>query len=216
MNRFDVTDPIFSRLPAALAVVAGLLLALASGPAAAQDADRWMVRTHVSGVLLDAESEVLDLSVGNTVTLGADVTYFVTPRVAVNALAAFIAPEVEAGDEDTGVTNLGSVDALPPAVTVQYHFPVAGPVQPYLGAGGSWVHFFGETGVLDDIDADIDDGWGLVGQGGVNLSVTDDVAVMADARWVEILNDPEVDTALGVDELDFRHVILSAGVGFTF
>lgn len=196
-----------------LALAVLVAAAAAPRPAAAQD-HRWMVRPHLTGVFVDAESEALGLEVGDALTLGTDVTFFATPKVAVNLLAAFISPEVEAG-EDPDETNLGSVDALPPALTVQYHFLDRGPVRPYVGAGGSLVEFFGFTGTLEAVNAEIDTGFGPVVQGGVNLYATDRFVVMGDLRWVWLLNDPGVQTDIGDDELDFNHGIVSLGVGFT-
>lgn len=205
------------------ALAAAVALAVtAPRPATGQDFDRVMVRTHVSAIILDAQSAPptglagLDLDVGNTVTVGADLTVFATPSVAVNLLAAFISPEVKSGPGGLD-TSLGSVVALPPALTVQYHFLPGEKFRPYLGAGGSWVTFFDQTGDLENLNVDVGDAFGVVGQGGFNAYVTDHLAVMADFRWVEILNKPDV-TVDGVlaDKLDFRHFILSGGVGFSF
>ena len=198
------------------------LAVTAPRPVAGQDFDRVMVRTHVSAIFLDAKSAPptgvagLDLDVGNTVTVGADLTVFATPNLAFNLLAAFISPEVKSGPGGLD-KSLGSVDALPPALTVQYHFLPDGKFRPYLGVGGSWVTFFNQSGDLANLNVDISDAFGVVGQGGFNGYVTDHLAVMLDFRWVEILNKPDVtvDGTLA-DKLDFRHYILSGGVGFTF
>lgn len=202
-------------LHAAGATALAALIALVGVPASALAQEgSWLVRPHVSGVLIDADSEGLGLEVDNAITAGTDVTYFVTKKIGVNLLAAFISPEVEAQTEVESV-SLGSVDALPPVLTVQYHFLDRGPIRPYLGAGGSLVAFFGYSGTLEGVDADIETGFGPAVQGGVNLWATDRFAVMADFRWVWLLNDPEVTTDIGDDELDFQHGIVSLGVGFT-
>lgn len=214
MNSLRST-PTAARLGIGALAAAVALAVTAPRPAEAQDFDRVMVRTHVSAIFLDAQSATtdgLDLDVDNTVTMGADLTVFATRNIGVNLLAAFIAPEVRAGGE-----SLGSVDALPPALTIQYHFLPAEKFRPYLGVGGSWVTFFDESGALETELVEIDDGFGLVGQAGFNASIVDGVFLMGDFRWVEIMNDPEVTVAGAVaDELDFRHYILSFGVGFSF
>jgi len=211
-----------ARLALGALVAAVTLAVIAPRPVAGQDFDRVMVRTHVSAIFLDAKSAPptgvagLDLDVGNTVTVGADLTVFATPNLAFNLLAAFISPEVKSGPGGLD-KSLGSVDALPPALTVQYHFLPDGKFRPYLGVGGSWVTFFNQSGDLANLNVDISDAFGVVGQGGFNGYVTDHLAVMLDFRWVEILNKPDVtvDGTLA-DKLDFRHYILSGGVGFTF
>lgn len=199
-------------LPLALLFLLGLAPDRAIGQEMDADASRWMVRSHVSGVLIDGTSPALQLDVGNALAVGTDITFFATPKIGVNLLAAFISPEVEAG---TPETSIGSVDALPPALTLQYHFMDEGPIRPYLGAGASLVTFFNYTGTLETADVDIDPGFGPVAQGGLNLYVSDRFAVMADVRWVWLLNDPSVTSALGNDELDFSHGILSVGLGYT-
>lgn len=207
-----------ARLGFGVLAAAVALSAAAPRPAEAQDFDRVMVRTHVSAVFLDVQSspptglDGLDLDVENTVTMGADLTVFATRNIGVNLLAAFISPEVRSAGE-----SLGSLDALPPALTLQYHFLPEEKFRPYLGVGGSWVTFFEKSGSLEQLDVEVDDGFGLVGQAGFNASVVDGVYVMGDFRWVEIMNDPSV-TVGGTlaDELDFRHFILSGGVGFSF
>ena len=204
------------------ALGAAVALAVAAPrPVAGQDFDRVMVRTHVSAIFLDAKSAPptglagLDLDVSNTVTVGADLTVFATPAVAFNLLAAFISPHVKSGPAGLNA-SLGSVDALPPVLTVQYHFLPGQKFRPYLGVGGSWVTFFDQSGSLENLNVEIGDAFGLVGQGGFNAYVTDHLAVMLDFRWVEIMNKPDV-TVNGTlaDKLDFRHYILSGGVGFS-
>lgn len=205
------------------ALAAAVALAVtAPRPAAGQEFDRVMVRTHVSAIFIDASSAPpsglagLDLDVANTVTVGADLTVFATPTVAVNLLAAFISPEVKSGPGGLD-RSLGSVDALPPVLTVQYHFLPGEKFRPYVGVGGSWVTFFNQSGDLSNLNVDIGDAFGVVGQGGFNAYVADHVAVMLDFRWVEILNNPDVNVngALA-DKLDFRHYILSGGIGYSF
>jgi outer membrane protein len=205
------------------ALTAAVALAVtAPRPAAGQDFDRVIVRTHISAIFLDAKSAPptgmagLDLDVSNTVTVGADLTVFATPTVAFNLLAAFISPHVTSGPGGLDA-SLGSVDALPPVLTVQYHFMPGEKFRPYLGVGGSWVTFFDNSGDLENLNVDIGDAFGLVGQGGFNAYVTDHLAVMLDFRYVEILNNPDVNVnGTLTDKLDFRHYILSGGVGFSF
>lgn len=206
-------------VPAALALLLGLAAVTPERAGAQEMMDgtdaRWMIRSHVSGVLIDGTSTELGLDVGDDLAVGMDITFFPTPKVGVNLLAAFISPEVTAMDDGEEI-SLGSVKALPPAMTVQYHFPAGESFRPYLGVGGSLVAFFDETGTLAEVNTEIDPGLGLVGQGGFNAFVADGIVFMADFRWVEILNDPEVTTDIGDDELDFRHFVLSTGIGFSF
>lgn len=79
--------------------------------------------------------------------------------------------------------------------------------------------FFGESGALDaidaEIDAEIDDGRGSAGQAGVDLHAVDAFAVVADVRRVSILDDPAVTTNPGNDELELDRAVVGVGVGFS-
>ena len=105
-------------------IVLGMVLLMLTAPAAEADGDgpKFLVRTTAIGVITDADSNSvaaggLDLDLDNDIRFAIDGTYFVTPHIGVNVLATFLNFEV-----DSAGTSLGSVDVLPPIVTVQYHF----------------------------------------------------------------------------------------------
>lgn len=178
-------------------------------------AGSWMVRSLVLGALIDGQSEgPLSLDTGDDVTVGADVTYFLTDRLALNLLAAFVNPEVTS-DAEGVPPSLGSVKAVPPALTLQFHLAPEESVRPYVGAGVSYTNFFDVTGTLDEVEAEIEDGLGVVGQAGLNIPIHEAVSFAADFRWVFILNDPEVTTTLADDELeDLNWPIIAVGLAF--
>lgn len=211
-------------LVSSLALVAALSLLLAA-PASLQaqdmasmdgDRDRWQIRPMGAVVLMSGEVPTLGttavgLETENLVTFGVDVTHFVTPRWGVNLLLATASTEVRAVDG----TSFGSLDILPPTLTLQYRFLTEGPVRPYLGAGGNLSIFYEETGQLEGAAAEVDPGLGAAVQGGFDF-IVDGILIFTDARWVTFLNDPTVETALGNGELDHDMLVLSAGVGFRF
>lgn len=178
-------------------------------------AGSWMVRSLVLGALIDGQSEgPLSLDTGEDIAVGADVTYFLSDRLALNLLAAFVTPEVTS-DAEGVPPSLGSVKAVPPALTLQFHLAPEESVRPYVGAGVSYTNFFDVTGTLDEVDAEIEDGLGVAGQAGVNIPIHEAVSFAADFRWVFILNDPEVTTTLADDELkDLNWPIIAVGLGF--
>lgn len=198
------------------ALVAALVLAapLSAQMDLVEEAPAFTARTFVWGGVFDTDSDQLGLDVQNYFAVGLDLTYFFTPNLAANLLVAVASPAVETADG----ADLGSVDALPPALTLQYHFLPRGRVRPYVGVGGDYMNFFGVSGELDTgLDVEIEDAFGIVGQGGVNIMATEVVSVIADFRWISILNDPEVRSAGTVADQfsDFNVAVISLGLGFS-
>ena len=105
-----------------LAVAA--VCALSSGAAFAQQAEGpWMVR--VRAVNLDSankDSTGLGLSINNKWMPELDVSYFFTPNIA----AELVLTVPQKQTVSSNGTPIGTLRHLPPSLTVQYHFDVAG------------------------------------------------------------------------------------------
>jgi outer membrane protein len=75
-----------------------------------------------------------------------DGTYFFTPNLAVNLIAATTRHQVEVRNSALGTVNLGSVWALPPTLTAQYHLLPQSRISPYVGVGLNTTFFYGYGG----------------------------------------------------------------------
>ena len=195
------------RAPRSVAIAA---LALASAVPVTQAAEAespWLVRATAIVITPDVESGALDLDVEDMVDLAADVTYFFAPNVAVNVLATILGPEVESGG-----ASLGSVTLVPPIVTLQYHF-VPGPTSFYVGGGFNYNLFYGESGTLAAIDAEVDDTIGYVLQVGVDHELSSSTVLNLDLKFLTLEADVDVggDTA---DELELDAFIFGVGLGW--
>lgn len=191
------------------AAVTAFCLAIASGVAAADDA-KWLVRTTGVYLNLDGDSSALDLDVDDTWDIAIDGTYFVTPNIAINLLATKLKIDV-----DSALGDLGSVDLVPPILTVQYHFAPDEAVRPYVGIGFNYNIFSEETGTLDAVSADLEDKIGYVAQVGMDYMLADAVSLNLDLKYLQVDN-IDVDTDIGDDELDIEAWIIGAGIGFRF
>lgn len=92
------------------------------------------------------------VSASNYWTGQLDFTYFVTNNISLNLIAATTRHNLSATNVATtatgnvGAVDLGSVWALPPTLTVQYH-PVNGiRFDPYVGVGLNYTWFYNEGG----------------------------------------------------------------------
>ena len=150
----------------ALAVVAGMA---AAGPAKAQDSTavpnqiRWLqdgvrgkqagdflIGLGVIGVLPTNGGNVPVIggtpTASNTATPQLDFTYFFTPNISANLIAATSRHDVSVQGSVIGDVNLGRVWALPPTLTLQYHPLPRSRFSPYAGLGLNLTIFYGEGG----------------------------------------------------------------------
>ena len=82
----------------------------------------------------------LNATVDNAYVPEIDISYFVTPNIALELIAATTKHDVGASDG----TDLGSVWLLPPTLTLQYHFAPTSRFSPYIGAGLNYTIFYNE------------------------------------------------------------------------
>lgn len=107
----------------------------------------------------------------------------------------------------------GTVDRMPINLMVNY-YPLGGTaarVQPYVGAGLNYTRFSEEE--LDGLD--VDESYGLAGQLGVDLAITDYLLVGAFAQYADV----NADVSFGVTtlgEADIDPTTIGGGVTFRF
>ncbi len=106
-------------------------LALAAPMAMAQDSGDWLVRGRALNLQsANKDSTGLSLSVNDKTFPEVDISYFVTPNVAVELILTY--PQKH--DIRSAGTRIGTLKHLPPTLLAQWHFPMGG-FRPYVGAG---------------------------------------------------------------------------------
>jgi outer membrane protein len=135
-----------SRTLACTLFAAALLAAPAAQAQTFQQGDIF-VHLRAIGVLPENFSSSVSLIGGRVKTTDqpapeVDLSYFLTNNVSVEAIAASTRHEVSATGTAVGKVDVGSVWALPPTVTLQYHTaPIAG-FTPYAGVGLTVIFFY--------------------------------------------------------------------------
>jgi len=153
------------------------------------------------------ELENFRASVGNKAGLVFNGTWFATPNIGIELLAALPFEHKINGRGELGpLGRLGSTKHLPPTLSVQYHFLPYSELRPYVGAGLNYTIFSSESvadGVHDaliatanaatgggfnggDTKLSIKDSYGLSFQAGVDIHFTQRWFVNFDVRWIEI------------------------------
>lgn len=156
-----------------------LSLAFCGGAAVAADAQSTagsiQLRLRGVGVLPDpsARISVAGTAIGGATKVSdsmvpeADLTYFITDNIAVEAIAAVTKHTIR----NSVAGTVSSVWLLPPTITAQYHFDQIGPVRPYVGAGVNYTFFYSPRSAFTDIGFKNSFGWAL--QAGADIPIAD-------------------------------------------
>lgn len=232
---------------ASLASIAGLLVAGAvTGPAAAGEDGKWMVKIQALGVFPDTKGANVVLpnglaglpagtvlqdgaDISDAWSLGADIGYFLTPNISLNLMCCFAQHDVETGGQfralpGVGEQKIGKMWIFPPALTANYHFTGLGAWKPYVGAGVQYIHFFDEkpTGVMSTLGATkltVDDAFGVVLQAGLDVHLGGGWYANADVKKVFLETDATYkagNVTIARANIDLDPWIVAAGVGYRF
>ncbi|MCB1532173.1 MAG: OmpW family protein [Alphaproteobacteria bacterium] len=207
-----------------LALLTGAALTVLSTPATAGDLgdtwskERFQIRGRIIDVIADGDGMVngtaLKTDVDNAVVPEVDVTYFFTPNIAAELIAATAEHTVSAG-----TSTLGDTWILPPTLTLQYHFTPDQKFSPYVGAGLNYSYFYGEDDAAGFNNLDVKGGVGYALQAGFDYWLSDNWGLNLDVKYIDLEVDATVNsgvTPLSADNVDLNPWILGAGVSYRF
>ena len=207
---------------AALALVAVVM----GGAAQAQDAvpslgtaGHFQARLRGAAVIPDASAKITiaganiggATSVSDSFIPEADLTYFITDHISVEAIAAVTKHTVR----NSVAGTVSNVWLLPPTITAQYQFDPTGAIRPYVGAGVNYTVFYDPHSALANISFKNSWGWAL--QAGADMPVGDGPYFLnVDVKKVFL--GTHVQAAAGSVQASARldPWIIGAGVGIRF
>jgi outer membrane protein len=194
-----------------LAVLVGT--ALGAAPSAQAADGPWMVRGRVLSFQADITNDPAvagaKVEVDNTVFPEVDFTYFFTKNIAAELILTY----PQKLDVTLEGTKIGSLKALPPTLTVQYHFMPDATFRPYVGVGVN-VTLISSVDLPSGVDVD-SSSVGPAVQIGADVKMADKWFLNFDLKKVYIKTDVTVSgaklTTLKIDPL-----LASVGVGYRF
>ena len=156
-----------------LLVLIGLALPAAADDLETGPAGHFQARLRLAGVIPDPSATIAisganiggPTKVTDSFIPEADLTYFITDNIGVEAIAAITKHTVS----NSVAGRVASVWLLPPTITAQYHFDPAGAFQPYVGAGINYTFFYDAKSTLPNIQFKNSFGWAL--QAGIDVPV---------------------------------------------
>ena len=190
---------------------AAVVTALTSGAALAQDFKAGDLLMRARAVQLDSankDTTGLALSVNDKWIPEVDFTYFLSPSLS----AELILTIPQKHTLSAGGAAIGSLKHLPPTLTVQYHFNLAG-FKPYVGAGLNYTRF---SSVKLPAGVDIKrNSVGAALQVGVDVPVGQNLYLNLDVKKVYIGTDVSAaGTKLG--KFEVNPLLVGVGLGWKF
>lgn len=226
-----------------------LALAAAFSPMLAQaEAGDWVVRVRAVSVTPNEDSDLgkyvndlnsgylnrgAELKVDSNVIPELDISYYITKNIAAELILALGTRhdvDIKGSQAGDAVHNqkLGSVDLLPPTLTLQWHFNPDQMIDPYVGAGVNYTVALDRnlafSQALPGNDIKISkDSWGYALQAGVDINLKDGWLINADVKYLDI--NTNVEARLGpnntggwtkIDDLDINPWVFGLGIGKKF
>jgi outer membrane protein len=180
--------------------------------------ERFMIRARVIDVVPDESSTT---SIGGSITAGnriapeVDFTYFFTDNIAAELIAATTKHKMGARNTGLGDLDLGTVWALPPTLTLQYHFNPHGQFRPYAGAGLGYVVWYNaKPGQMNSIS--YDNGISYALQAGMDIGIDDHWALNVDVKKLFHNVDAKVNGGAVTADVDLDPWVIGAGIAYRF
>jgi len=157
-------------------------------------------------------------SASDAVTPQLDLTYFLTPQIALNLIAATTRHDVKVRGSALGDVDLGRVWALPPTLTLQYHPLPQSRVSPYVGVGVNYTVFYGEGGGRSApvSKVDVENSWGWALNAGIDYEVSPRWSINTDVKKLFLRPDVSVNGGAINARADLDPWIFGASVRYRF
>ncbi|WP_240655245.1 OmpW/AlkL family protein [Rhodovarius crocodyli] len=147
-----------------------------------------------------------------------DVSYFFTPNLAVNLIAATSRHDLRVNNSALGNVNLGRVWALPPTLTFQYHPLPASRISPYVGVGVNTTFFYGYGGAMTAPVNRVRVGTtaGIALNAGVDYEITPNWLANLDVKFITMQPGVSVNSGLIHARANLNPVVIGASVRYRF
>ena len=181
--------------------------------------------TGVADQLYGANGTNAELKVDSNTIPELDLSYYITKNIAAELILA-LGTKHDVKTSNNGVSHkLGEVNLLPPTLTLQWHFNPDQMIDPYVGAGVSYVRAM-DNGLNYEGIAPIRidrNNWGAALQAGLDVNLENKWLVNFDVKKIFVDTDVKVNAAVlnapgyrKIDSLDIDPWVVSVGFGKKF
>lgn len=142
---------------------------------------------HNTGILPSVPTGTVN--VGNAYVPEVDITYFVTPNIAIETICCAARHSIKGDGAVAALGKLGKTWVTPFTFNLQYHANL-GSVVPYIGVGPTWTVFYGEketaalTGALGpNVKLNVKNKVGVDLQAGLDIPMGERWVINADFKY---------------------------------
>lgn len=200
------------------------------GVAQAEQGD-WLVRGRAIVVAPNTDSSGVNpgfpngtVEVKDAVVPELDFTYFVRDNWGLELILATSPHDLKGKDDLSALGKVADVMALPPTLTLQYHFQPEASVRPYAGVGVNYTLFYNESAssslenAIGNTSIDLDDSFGVAVQAGVDIDLNEKWFLNADIKYITISTDATLTTGSAVNtvSVDINPIVAGIGIGTRF
>jgi outer membrane protein len=196
----------------ALIVVAGI----AASQAIAQESP-WLIRVHATQISPANGSDPVGgtgasdrLSIETKTIPEVDISYFFTPNIAAELVLTYPQTMNVALDG----SHIGTFKALPPTLSLQYHFSPTGQFDPYLGAGLNYTNI-SKVSLLNGAAGLDHSSVGLSLQAGVDFKLNKNWSLNLDVKKIQIRSDVLIGGAKA-SAVQVDPVLVGLGIGYRY
>lgn len=206
---------------ASLSIILAAALGIGSAQAKSDKAEHdWIIRSRAVFVKTDVNSKVSGL--GGHVAASSDqvpeldFTRFLTKNIAAELILATTRHTVQLNGSALGDKSvLGSVNLLPPTLTLQYHFNPEGAFRPYAGAGLNYTFFYGAKtqGAVESVKYQDHLGYAL--QLGFDYMINDRFGLNFDVKKIFLKTNVQVNNAYTA-QVRLDPWLIGGGISYRF
>jgi outer membrane protein len=204
----------FKKSLISLALAAALAPCVASAQNAIATEGPWLVRVRAAYMLNDNSNDPTlslgQIEVKDTWIPEFDISYFFTDNIAVELVLTW----PQKMDVTLAGADVGSVKALPPTLSLQYHFTPNEPLRPYVGIGINYTQFSSEEFTVPGVSVS-NSSWCASLQAGLDYRIAPRLYLNADVKYMWMNTDVSLN-GTRLTTVDINPWLLSIGVGYRF
>lgn len=179
------------------------------------DASSWQIRVRAITLSPDESSTISNGTKANAKHSGyvpeVDFTYFINDNWATELILATTRHDMYAG-----TTDLGHVWALPPTLTLQYHFDTESDFKPYVGAGVNYTFFYNVKKGAGLTKVTYKDSIGYALQAGTDYMFDDHWGINLDVKKIWLDTDVNVNSGAILGDVDLDPWVIGFGITYKF
>jgi outer membrane protein len=193
-----------------------------SAPPVGKEAGTIMIRVRAIGVIPLDSSSSISVNGGHVNATAqaapeADFSYFFTDNIAVELIAATTRHSVSADGTAIGHVDVGSVWALPPTLTLQYHFFPHERFSPYIGAGVNATFFYGARAAGAPVtQVTFSDNAGAAIQAGIDYNIGGHWFANVDVKQIFLNTTASIDGGAIKAKTALNPLVVGMGIGYRF